>query len=98
MILAYRDAEAGMRDLDELVEGALDDDRRRSGLTQTFSPVVPPALRDLVRQMIVTSDNIGTDIALGRVGLARVNAMLAQLGYQQTRINHTTAELSRRLF
>ena len=98
MILAYRDAAAGRLDLDERREVTLDDYRRGSGLLQTFTPGLQPTLRDLVVQMIVTSDNIGTDIALGRVGLARVNALLAQLGYQQTRINHTTAELSRRIF
>jgi beta-lactamase class A len=98
MILAYRDAEAGLLDLDERREVTLDDYRRGSGLIQTFTPGLQPTIRDLVRQMIVTSDNIGTDIALARVGLARVNAMLAQLGYQQTRINHTTADLSRRIF
>jgi beta-lactamase class A len=98
MILAYRDAEAGLLDLDERREVTLDDYRRGSGLLQTFTPGLQPTLRDLVRQMIVTSDNIGTDIALARVGLARVNAMLAQLGYQQTRINRTTGDLFKRIF
>jgi beta-lactamase class A len=98
MILAYRDAEAGLLDLDERREVTLDDYRRGSGLIQTFTPGLQPTLRDLVRQMIVTSDNIGTDIALGRVGLAQVNALLAQLDYQQMRVNHTTADLSRRVF
>ena len=98
MILAYRDAEAGRLDLDERREVTLDDYRRGSGLIQTFTPGLQPTLRDLVRQMIVTSDNIGTDIAIGRVGLARVNGLLAQLDYQQTRLNMTTADLTRRLF
>ena len=98
LILAYRDAEAGRLDLDERREVTLDDYRQGSGLIKTFAPGLQPTLRDLVRQMIVTSDNIGTDIALNRVGLARVNALLAQLGYQQTQINMTTADLSRRLF
>jgi beta-lactamase class A len=98
MVLAYRDAEAGRLDLDERREVTPDDYRLGSGLIQTFTPGLQPTLRDLVRQMIVTSDNIGTDIALGRVGLARVNGLLAQLGYQQTRLNMTTADLFRRLF
>jgi hypothetical protein len=98
MVLAYRDAEAGLLDLDERQEVTLDDDRRGSGLIQTFTSGLQPTFRDLVRQMIVTSDNIGTDIALGRVGLAQVNALLAQLDYQQMRINRTTADLSRRVF
>ncbi len=48
--------------------------------------------------MIVTSDNIATDIVLGKVGLARLNGLLAQAGYPQTRINRTTGDLSRRVF
>jgi len=98
MVLAYRAAEAGLLDLDARQEVTLDDYRRGSGLLQTFTPGLQPNVRDLVRQMIVTSDNIGTDIALGRVGLAQVNALLAQLDYQQMRLNHTTADLSRRVF
>jgi hypothetical protein len=76
----------------------LDDYRRGSGLIQTFAPGWQPTLRDLVRQMTVTSANIGTAIVLKRVGLAQVTALLAQLGSQQTRINHTTAALTRRVF
>jgi beta-lactamase class A len=98
MIQAYRDAEAGRLDLDERREVTPDDYRLGSGLLRTFTPGLQPTLRDLVRQMIVTSDNIGTDIALGRVGLAWVNALLARLGYRQTRLNMTTADLFRRLF
>jgi beta-lactamase class A len=87
MILAYRDAEAGLLDLDERRELTLDDYRRGSGLLQTFAPGLRPTLRDLVRQMMVTSDNIGTDVALGKVGdLARLNGQLALAGYSQTRI------------
>jgi len=98
MILAYRDAEAGLLHLDERYEVTLDNYRRGSGLIQTFTPGLRPTIRDLVRQMIVTSDNIGTDIALGRVGLMRVNEMLTQFGYQQTRINKSTGDLVRRVF
>ena len=98
MILAYRDAEAGRLDLDARREVTPDDYRIGTGILRAFAPGLRPTLRDLVRQMIVTSDNIATAIALGLVGLARVNALLAQLGYQQTRINMTAAELTRRIF
>jgi beta-lactamase class A len=98
MLLAYRDAEAGLLHLDERSEVTLDNYRRGSGLLQTFAPGLQPTLRDLVRQMIVTSNNIGTDIALGRVGLTRVNALLTALGYQHMRINQTTGDLARRFF
>jgi beta-lactamase class A len=98
MILAYRDAEAGLLHLDERYEVTRDDYRRGSGLIQTFTPGLHPTIGDLVRQMIVTSDNIGTDIVLHRVGLTRVNEMLTRFGYHQTRINKTTGDLARRVF
>ena len=98
MILAYRDAEAGRLNLDERVTLTLDNYRRGTGLIKTFTPGLQPTVRDLVRQMIVTSDNIGTDFTLGRVGLTRVNTLLTQLGYQQTRIIKTTGDLARRFF
>lgn len=98
MVLAYRDADAGLLDLDERRELTLDDYRRGSGLLQTFTPGLRPTLRDLVRQMIVTSDNIGTDISLARVGQTRLNALLAQGGFVETRSNSTTAALGKAIF
>ena len=96
MILAYRDVEAG---------GALilearhligpDDLRRGSGLLQTFEIGLNPTWRDLITQMIVTSDNTATDILIAKVGRDRVNRMLDSLGYKQTILQMTTGRLFR---
>ena len=98
MMLAYVDAEAGLLNFDERRELTLDDYRRGTGLLQTFTPGLKPTLRDLVRQMIVASDNIGTDISLAKVGLNRLNELLAQAGFPQTRMNSTTAALLKTFF
>jgi beta-lactamase class A len=98
MMLAYADAEAGRLDFDERRELTLDDYRRGTGLLQGFTPGLQPTLRDLVRQMIVTSDNIGTDISLAKVGRTRLNTLLAQAGFPETRSNMTTGELFKTLF
>lgn len=98
MILAYRQAEGGNLDLEERYEIRPEDLRRGSGLLQTFTPGLEPTYRDLVTQMIITSDNTPTDIMIGRLGLERVNALLAELGYAETRLQATTGKLFRRLW
>jgi beta-lactamase class A len=96
MVLAYRDVEAG---------GALilearrligpDDLRRGSGLLQTFEIGLNPTWRDLITQMIVTSDNTATDILIAKVGRDRVNQLLDSLGYKQTLLLATTGRVFR---
>ena len=98
MVLAYRDAEAGTLDLDERYRVRPEDLRRGSGLLQTFAPGLEPTWRDLVTQMIITSDNTATDIMIARLGQERVNEMLSELGYEQTRLRATTGDLFRRVW
>jgi beta-lactamase class A len=48
--------------------------------------------------MIITSDNTATDIMIAKVGLSRVNAMLAELGFKETRLLRTTGDLFREVW
>jgi len=98
MVLAYRDAEAGTLDLDQRYQIRDEDFRRGSGVLQTFAPGLQPTYRDLITQMIITSDNTATDILIARLGLARVNSMLATLGYSETKLQTTIGELFRRVW
>ena len=98
MVLAHRDAEAGTLDLDERYPIRPEDLRRGSGLLQTFAPGLEPTYRDLVTQMIITSDNTATDIMIARLGQDRVNELLSELGYEQTRLRATTGDLFRRVW
>ena len=95
MVLAFRDAEAGRLDLNQRYTIRPEDLRRGSGLIQTFAVGLQPTLRDLVTQMIITSDNTATDIIIGKVGRDRVNRLLDSLGYRQTRLLMTTGDLFR---
>jgi beta-lactamase class A len=95
MILAYRDARQGRLDLDAQYQVRPDDMRRGSGILQHFAPGLAPTYRDLITQMIVTSDNTATDIMIAKVGLDRVNQLLTDLGYVETRLQHTTGDLFR---
>jgi beta-lactamase class A len=98
MVIAYRDAEAGTLDLDQRYQIRDEDFRRGSGLLQTFAPRLQPTYRDLITQMIITSDNTATDILIARLGLARVNTMLAALGYTETKLQTTIGQLFRRVW
>ena len=98
MVLAFRDAEAGRLDLDGRHPIRPEEMRRGSGLLQTFAPGLEPTYRDLVTQMIITSDNTATDIVIARLGLDRVNEMLSALGYERTRLRATTGDLFRRVW
>lgn len=98
MMLAYRDAEAGKLKLTDRYTIKPEDLRRGSGLIQTFEPGLNPTYRDIIEQMIITSDNTATDIMIRTVGLARVNAMLAELGFKETRLLRTTGDLFREVW
>jgi beta-lactamase class A len=95
MVLAYRDAEAGRLKLDERHVIRPEEMRRGTGVLQGFAPGLNPTYRDLVAQMIVTSDNTATDILIEKLGLERVNGMLESLGYRETRLRMTIAQLFR---
>lgn len=95
MVLAYRDAEAGRLNLDERHVITADEMRRGTGILQQFAVGLNPTWRDLVTQMIVTSDNTATDVLIARLGLERVNQMLEAMKYQETRLRMTIGQLFR---
>jgi beta-lactamase class A len=98
MILAFRDAEAGRLNLEERHTIRAEELRRGSGLLQTFAVGLQPTYRDIIMQMIITSDNTATDIMIAKVGLARVNRMLDSLGYRETRLRMSVGETFRQVF
>jgi len=98
MIQAFRDAESGRLDLEERYPVTPEDMRRGSGLLQTFEPGLVPTLRGLVTQMIITSDNTATDMVIEAVGMDRVNALLEDHGYVETRLRLTTGDLFREVW
>jgi len=98
MLQAFRDVEGGKLKLTDRYLIRPEDLRRGSGLIQTFDAGLNPTYRDLIEQMIITSDNTATDIMIRTVGLPRVNTMLAQLGFRETRLNRTTGDLFREVW
>lgn len=86
MLLAYRDAEAGRFNLDERITLREDDRRGGTGLLKRFAPGMSVSYRDLVDQMIITSDNTATELLIVKLGFDRINGMLRELGFVETRL------------
>ncbi len=95
LALAFQMADRGELSLAERVTINAADFRGGSGIFRYNDPGLQPTLRDVLLQMIITSDNTATDIAIAKVGgVARVNAWIRQNGYADTlKLNMTTGEL-----
>lgn len=95
LVLAFQMAERGEINLDERVTIRKEDIRGGSGILRHHDAGLQPTFRDVLLQMIITSDNTATDLAIARVGgVARVNAWLKQSGYAEgLRLTQTTGEL-----
>jgi beta-lactamase class A len=95
LVLAYQMAEKGALSLDERITIRAADVRSGSGVFRYHDAGLQPTLRDVLMQMIITSDNTATDLAIAKVGgVARVNAWLKEHGYGDSlRLTQTTGEL-----
>jgi len=94
-VLAMQMVDEGTLRLGERITITKDDMRDGSGMFRHHDPGLQPTFRDVVMQMIATSDNIATDIAIRKVGgVDRVNAFIAEAGYAPgMRLVQTTGEL-----
>lgn len=82
----YRQAGAGTLRLDEAVPLRGVERTAGSGVLQHFGDGSALALRDLAVLMIVLSDNRATNMLIDRVGMARVNTTMQELGFGRTRL------------
>jgi beta-lactamase class A len=95
LVLAFELGDKGRLSLSERVTIRKEDVRGGSGIFRYHDPGLQPTLRDVLLQMVITSDNTATDIAIAKVGgVARVNAWLAEQGYHDSlKLTQTTGEL-----
>jgi beta-lactamase class A len=95
MVLAFQMAERGEIALDERITIRKEDLRGGSGIFRYHDAGLQPTFRDVLLQMIITSDNTATDLAIAKVGgVARVNAWLKDKGYSEgLRLTQTTGDL-----
>ena len=95
MTLAFELAEKGTLSLAERITIKESDFRGGSGIFRYHDPGLQPTFRDVLLQMVITSDNTATDLAIAKVGgVDRVNAWLRQHGYGDAlTLNMTTGDL-----
>ncbi len=85
MAAVFARVRAGQTRWDELIELRDQDKVSGSGILRELSHGVRLPLRDLVRLMIVVSDNTATNLVLDRISADAVNDFLDTLGLKQTR-------------
>jgi beta-lactamase class A len=94
LVLAMQMVDRGELKLDERIEIRKEDFRGGSGIFRHHDPGLRPTLRDVLLQMVITSDNTATDIAIGKVGgVARVNAWLTENKFGGLKLVQTTGDL-----
>ena len=95
LALAFQMVDAGKLSLAERITISAADFRGGSGIFRYNDPGLQPTLRDVLLQMVITSDNTATDIAIAKVGgVEPVNAWLRANGYGDAlKLNMTTAQL-----
>ena len=98
MIRAFQLADQKKLNLDERVEIRRSDIRDGTGVFQFLDLGLTPTVRDLITQMIITSDNTATDLMTMKIGgVDSLNAWLAASGYPKTRMVGRGYEYRRKL-
>jgi len=98
MIEAFRAERDGELSLDE-IHALRDEERMPScGTLKAMHTGIEMTLEDLIKLMIIVSDNAATNIMISRVGIENVNRTLRALGCEKTTLNRLLfdAEASRR--
>jgi beta-lactamase class A len=93
LVIAFQMADKGAINLDERITIRKEDIRGGSGIFRYHDIGLQPTFRDVLLQMVITSDNTATDLAIAKVGgVARVNDWLKQNNYSE-RLVQTTGDL-----
>ena len=93
LTLAFEMADKGQLSLSERITINASDYRGGSGVFQFNDPGLQPTLRDVLLQMIITSDNTATDLAIAKVGgVERVNTWLRDHGYGDALVLNSTVK------
>ncbi len=88
MIAAYRLADSGKLDLNQMVVLTDADKVPGSGiLTDHFSAGLSLSIRDAIRLMIRYSDNTATNLVVDQIGLPTTSQVMNELGFPETRLH-----------
>jgi beta-lactamase class A len=98
MIMAFQSADRGTLNLDERVQIQRSDFRNGTGVLQYHEPGMSLTVRDLITEMIITSDNTATGMVIAKLGgRDGVNRWLSDNKYM-TRTTWGTVEGTRKMF
>ena len=98
MILAFQAADQGTLNLAERVQIQRSDFRNGTGVLQYHEPGMSLTVRDLITEMIITSDNTATGTVIARLGGPdRINRWLADNKYV-TRTKWGSVDGTRKMF
>jgi len=95
LALAFEMADKGQLSLSDRITINASDYRGGSGVFQFNDPGLQPTMRDVLLQMVITSDNTATDISIAKVGgIERVNNWIRDHGYGDgLHLNSTVKDL-----
>jgi beta-lactamase class A len=97
MVMAFESADRGALNLDERVEVRRSDFRTGTGVLQFHDPGMSLTVRDLITEMIITSDNTATGIIIAKLGgRDRINQWLSEQKFV-TRTTWGTVEGTRKM-
>ncbi len=86
LVEAFAQIDAGLLRPDDTFVLRESDKTGGSGILRYCAAGTVWTARDLLRLMIVKSDNTATDMLLARLGMARINARMRRLGLTATRV------------
>lgn len=99
MVKAYQMADRKELDLNKRYIIKPSDMRGGSGIFRFHDMGMNPTLRDVITQMVITSDNTATDIMIAQVGgVAKLNEWLKAQGYSVFHVNSTIYEFFRQRY
>ncbi len=85
LVRAFQLVDEGVLALEERIRLERGDLRHGAGILQYHSPGLAPTLHDLLFHMVVTSDNVATDLVLERVGgVDPLNRWIRESGFEGT--------------
>src|SRR6516162_20338 len=98
MIMAFQSADRGTLNMDERVQIQRSDFRNGTGVLQYHEPGMSLTVRDLITEMIITSDNTATGMVIAKLGgRDRINEWLTDNKYV-TRTTSGTVVGVRKMF
>jgi beta-lactamase class A len=99
MVMAYQMQDQHKLNLADRYTIKASDMRGGSGIFRYHDLGLNPTLRDVITEMVITSDNSATDIMIGKVGgKDAINAWLKQNGYQTLQLKNTIYTVFRRRY